>query len=208
MYSFQYASRRQAFGVIHFLTYYLTSSFLFNNSTSEIMKKFIFLFLFAGLLSFAGFSQTDDSVASEKETTELTEASEVPHAEKPNVQDAVNELIQVITNNPDVNITLPDKLDTKDQNSINNWYGFLVALLAPIITFIVSFFWPSFTKGQLIAKSLGAVILLVIVFISMKGEVNYGDLMQVFIGLVGNVFSYDKLYKPMGLESRRKVYKE
>lgn len=167
------------------------------------MKKLLFL-LSLSLLMIPAFAQNEDGKLSQSKDTVIEVEPNGEITTTYPIKDVANEVLKVITNDPNVQITTPDKIDVNNPASIQTWYGFIVALIAPFLTWILSLFWPSGTKNELIIKSSGVVIVLVIAIVAMKGEFNVGALIQLFIGLIGNAFSYDKIYKPIGMTSKVK----
>jgi len=115
----------------------------------------------------------------------------------------VNQILAVITANPDAQISLPDKFDPSSTDNIFQWWMFIYALVMPLGLWIIHRFWPSTTKKDLILKStsIGIVVLLIIVFSKGASMLIIG---QAVIAFIMKAFTYDKVYAAIGLQSPRK----
>lgn len=172
------------------------------------MKRILMLTLFIPILTFSAFSQEDGKLSASEVQDVIVVDSDSINEQTPvlNVEEITNHVIQTLTNNDEVKINPPDKLNPVSPESIKEWYGFIVALIAPFLTYLLARFWPSNTKRELTLKGAGVAIVVVVVFIVSKGEFNFNAILQALISIVMAPTAYDKIYKPLGMESK-KTYK-
>jgi hypothetical protein len=107
--------------------------------------------------------------------------------------------------NPGVNqtkIDLPAPI-TLEPTSLMEWWSFLYALLTPIAIWLFGKFWPSSTKQALVTKATTVALVILIVVLTFKGF-TFATLSQALIALLMQVFMYDKVYQPLGLNTAKK----
>ena len=181
------------------LSYVVTwSRFIFAvfNLNSLFMKNFVFvlLLMFGSMLS---FGQAKDA------TPTLPTATEQVAIDSPTIHDVVDNTVQILTDNPNAEVKIPETVNPTDTNSLIKWWWFIYGLLMPIGTFIFNRFFPSSKKRELIIKSTSVAILTLVVLLTWKGYAMLA-VMQGVMGFVMQFFMYDKLYNPAGLKSFRK----
>lgn len=118
----------------------------------------------------------------------------------PPIEDVVNEVIKVITNDSTAVISIPGAFDPSNPASVFEWWMFIFALLMPIGLWVLHKVWPSQTKKTLILKStsIAIIVLLIIVYSNGASLLVIG---QAVLAFIMKVFSYDKLLQPIGLDS-------
>lgn len=160
------------------------------------MKKIIFvLALFLYILPISSYSQTD---------TILVDTSIVKESESAvdGLITVGDEVVKVITNDTTATISLPSPINPVDPASLFEWWIFLYGLLVPIGVYIFSRFFPASTKRDLIIKSTSIALIALLAIIFSKG-VSITIIGQSFLAFVMQVITYDKIYKPLGMESKK-----
>lgn len=102
---------------------------------------------------------------------------------------------------PEIGISIPSGV-TLEPGKLLEWWTFWYGILTPIAIWIFGKFWPSSTKRELLTKAISLALVILVVIISIKG-LNFATLSQSFMALIMQVFMYDKIYKPMGLETSK-----
>lgn len=120
----------------------------------------------------------------------------------PPIEDVANDIIKVITDDTTAVITLPDPFIPTDPTSVFEWWMFIFALVTPIGLLIMNKFWPSSSKKGMIIKatSVGIIILMIIVYSKGATALIIG---QAALALIMKVFTYEKIYKPLGFSSKK-----
>lgn len=95
---------------------------------------------------------------------------------------------------------------TLEPTSLVEWWQFIYALLTPLAVWLFGAIWPSSTKRELVTKATSVAIVILVVVLSFKGF-TIATLSQAAIALIMQVFVYDKMYQPLGIDTaKRKSY--
>lgn len=94
----------------------------------------------------------------------------------------------------------PTSFDPGDSEGLLSWWVLIYGAVMPIGTFVLNWIWPSSTRNELILKSTAAAIVVLLIIITMKG-ISFFVVLQSILGFVLNVLSYDKVFKPLGMDS-------
>jgi hypothetical protein len=104
-------------------------------------------------------------------------------------------------------VIFPLPIDPLNPDSLFAWWQFIYALLTPVGVYIFNKYFPSNSQQELIIKSSSVAILVLIVIIFFKGF-SLLTLGQAIIAFIMQVINYDKVLKPLGMESPKlKSYK-
>jgi hypothetical protein len=104
-------------------------------------------------------------------------------------------------------VIFPLPIDPLNPDSLFAWWQFIYAFLTPVGIYIFNKYFPSNTQQELIIKSSSVAILVLIVIIFFKGF-TLVTLGQAVLAFIMQVISYDKVMKPLGMESPKlKSYK-
>lgn len=142
------------------------------------------------------FTNTLSAAKSLPEAPEMTR-SEQELSFQPTDTGAINGLVK---NNTTV-IDVPDAI-VLEPGSFIEWWQFIYALLTPLAIWLFGMWWPSSTKRELITKAMSIAVVILIVVFSVKGF-NFATLSQSVMALIMQVFVYDKVYKPLGLNTSK-----
>jgi hypothetical protein len=165
------------------------------------MKKFVFLLMISVILSLS-LSAKNEIVIDEEPAVVTAIADDTEMLTDADLLATAEQVLQVITGNKDAVIIMPDKLDISSLTSLMNWWVWLTTLLSPILLYLFNRFWPSFTKKELIIKSssMGIIIIWAVILIA-GGGFNITSVIMSLVMFVVQVFSYDKVLQPLGLNS-------
>jgi hypothetical protein len=171
------------------------------------MKKFVFLLMISVILS-VSLSAKNEIVIDEEPAvvTAVNEANAVAPAPDPDLIKTAEEVLQVITGNENAIIIMPEKLDITSLASLMQWWVWLTTLISPILLYFFNKFWPSVNKKELIIKSssMGIIIIWAVILIA-GGGFNITSVIMSLVMFVVQVFTYDKILQPLGLNSPKSV---
>lgn len=103
-------------------------------------------------------------------------------------------------------LTEPAPLDPTSKASLNEWWAFLYAMVAPIATWLVTRFFPAHSKKELIIKAFITAILVLVAFIVAIGaKLNIMTVLFAVIGLIGQKFLYDNVLNPLNIFRSKKA---
>jgi hypothetical protein len=165
------------------------------------MKKFVFFLCMTAIM----MASCTTVMAADHRVKELPEYNAAPEEVLPSKVDikaTADEVIKVLVDDKDAVIVLPDKIDITKVESLMNWWVWLTSLLSPILITIMNRFWPSSTKKELIIKSssMGIILIWAIILIA-GGGFNLTSVVFSLVMFVVQVFSYDKILQPLGVNS-------
>lgn len=170
------------------------------------IKTFIFSMMLS-LITLTVFAQRDGATYSSNQEKALLQPKSIfDIAEEDSTgvsfEELVNQVIQALTNS-DAEIQVPGKFDPRDSQNVFDWWIWVYGLLFPVGMWVISRFWPSASKPELILKStsIGIIVLLMIVFLKGASFLVIG---QAVLAFIFKTVTYKELYQPLGLSSAKK----